>query len=262
MPLPTFSALVPAYLARRAEVAADQVGVSIAVHPGLRAAHVRPGQFVKVAVPVRAGVALEGVFAMWNAPLEDTLEDGGHDEDGTPSGPVPTLRFLLRTNNPEGGEAADALATLPIGAPVLVSEPAGAGFDLRRAEGRDLAFVATATAPAPVRAAIEHARATGLTTRHRSLDLGVRSPAHVAYEAELERHRAAGLELHVHCSEPDRDGTVHGVLAHEALLSRLEARGTVRETFVIAVGQPAMVTSLREGYVALGGEAADVITNY
>jgi hypothetical protein len=72
VPLPTFSALVPAYLARRAEVATDQIGVSIAVHPGLRAAHVRPGQFVKVAVPVRAGVALEGVFAMWNAPLEDT----------------------------------------------------------------------------------------------------------------------------------------------------------------------------------------------
>lgn len=262
MPLPTFSALVPAFLARREGAAIDQVAISLAVHPSLRAAHVRPGQFVKVVVPGATGAQHEGLFAMSNAPAEDTIEHDGVDDEGVPLGPTPTLRFLLRTNNPEGGEAAAALATQRIGAPVLVSEPAGVGFELARARGRHLAFLATGTAMAPVRAAIEQLLAEPVGAREVSLDLGVRSAAHVAYAQELARYRVAGLDVHVHFSEPREDGRVVGTLAHEALLSRLVDRGRVRDTFVVAVGQTAMVKELRARLVALGAEAGDIVSNH
>lgn len=262
MPLPTFSALVPAYLARRTEVATDQIAIAVAVHPALRALHVRPGQFVKMAVQGATGTHHEGLFAMSNAPLEDTIEDGGIDDDGTAIGPTSMLRFLLRTNNPEGGEAADALATLRIGAPVMVSEPAGVGFDFARARDRHLAFVATGTAMAPVRAGLEHALARPTGARSISLDLGLRSPAHLAHASELGRYRAHGIDTHVHYSEPLEDGSVIGPMAHEALLARVIEAERARDVFVVAVGQPAMVKDLRTRLVALGADPADVVSNY
>jgi ferredoxin-NADP reductase len=262
VPLPAFSELVPAFLVRRAVVAADQIAVSVAVPAGLRAAHERPGQFVKMAVIAPSGARREGLFAMWNAPLEDTAEDGGVDDAGDPIGPVSTLRFLLRTNNPEGGEAADTLASLPIGAPVLVSEPAGVGFDLSRSGGRHLAFVATGTALAPVRAGIEDALTHPPGSLSTSLDLGLRSPAHLPEPEALERYRRSGLEVHVHYSEPQPDGSVRGSLAHEALLARLLERGRIADTFVVAVGQPAMVKALRARLASLGGDPADVVSNH
>ncbi len=262
MPLPTFSALVPAYLARRTEIAADQISLALAVHPGLRAAHVRPGQFVKVAVRAAAGTEHEGLFAMENAPREDTVEDGGVDDEGHAVGPVSTLRFLLRTNNPEGGEAAAALAVMRIGAPLLVSEPAGVGFDLARSRGRHLAFVATGTAMAPVRAAIEHALMEPPGATSLSLDLGLRSPAHLAHARDLERYRATAIDVHLHYSEPLDDGSVVGPMAHEALLARLLETDRVKDVFVVAVGQPAMVKDLRARLVALGADPADVVSNY
>jgi NAD(P)H-flavin reductase len=246
VPLPTFSALVPATLASRRDVARDQIEIQLEVPASLRARHERPGQFVKVAVTGQDGLGHEGVFAMWNAP---------HDASGA-------LRFLLRTNNPEGGEAAARLASMPLGGALLVSEPAGSGFDLARARGRHLAFVATGTAIAPVHAGIEHALDRAAGAIDLSLDLGLRSPAHLANGPDLERQRARGLEVHLHYSEPSADGTVVGALAHEALLARLLERGTAKDTFVVAVGQPAMVKELRARLVALGGEAADVISNY
>lgn len=262
MPLPTFSALVPAYLARRTEVAADQIALSIAVPPGLRALHVRPGQFVKMSVRGQTGTDHEGLFAMSNAPLEDTTEDGGVEDDGTAIGPTSMLRFLLRTNNPEGGEAAAALGAMRIGSPVLVSAPAGVGFDFARAKGRHLAFVATGSAMAPVRAGIEHALATSVGARSISLDLGLRSPAHLAHAAELARYRDASVDVHVHYSEPLEDGSVIGPMAHEALLARLIETERAKEVFVVAVGQPAMVKDLRARLVALGADPADVVSNY
>lgn len=246
MPLPTFSTLVPATLASRRDVARDQIEILLEVPASLRARHERPGQFVKVAVTGEDGVGHEGVFAMWNAP---------HDA-------APTLRFLLRTNNPEGGEAAARLASLPLGSEILVSEPAGSGFDLGRARGRHLAFVATGTAIAPVHAGIEHALGTDVAAVTLSLDLGLRSPAHLASGSDLDRQRTRGLEVHLHYSEPATDGSVVGTLAHEALLARLAERGLVKDTFVVAVGQPAMVKELRARVVSLGGEAADVVSNY
>lgn len=249
MPLPAFSPLVPASLAARRGVAEDQVEVEIAVPPALAAAHARPGQFARLAVTDPTGTAHEGIFAMANAP-------------GEPVGEGPALRFLLRTNNPDGGEAAARLATMPIGGAVRVSEPAGDGFDLARAEGRLLCFVATGTAIAPVRAGIEATLASALRPRAISLDLGLRSPAHLPIEADLARWAARGVEAHLHYSVPREDGTVAGARAHDALLARLEARGAAREAFVVAVGQPEMVRELRARFVALGGRADDVVSNY
>jgi len=249
VPLPPFSGLIPAFLATRSEVAHDQVELTITVHPGLLEAHVRPGQFVKVRVLDGHGAPQEGVFAMANAP-------------GEVVGPEPGLRFLLRTNNPEGGEAAARLASMPVGGAVEISEPAGVGFDLTKARGRELCFVATGTAIAPVRAGIEAARARPVGARATSLDLGLRSPAHLAIARDLDIYRSEGIAVHLHYSTPREDGTVNGVLAHEALLERIETSGRAAESFVVAVGQPAMVKDLRARFVAPGGRPEDVVPNY
>lgn len=223
--------------------------IVVAVPSEVADAHRRPGQFAKLRVSDAGGRSHEGIFAMANAPNERC-------------GEFAAFRFLLRTNNPEGGEAAQRLATMPIGAPLEISEPAGPGFDLTRAHGRCLCFVATGTAIAPVRAGVESLLASDIAPKAISLDHGLRSRAHLAFGSDLERYARAGISVHVHFSEPGPDGVVRGTLAHRALLGRLEAEQRMRDALVIAVGQSAMIAELRAEFVARGGLADDVVSNH
>lgn len=241
MPLPTFSAYAPSHLVSRRPVATDQLVIELSAAPRALDQFALPGQFCRVRVTTDEGEAHEGIFAMLSAPAERAL------------------RFLIRTPNPEGGEAADALAQLAVGAPVEITDPAGDGFALARARGRDLFFVATGTAVAPVRSAIEHVLATRADYGALSLDHGLRSPGHLAIGDDVERWRAFGVDVRLHYSTPEPDGTVRGVRAHDVALER--ARDLSRAAFV-AVGQPAMVGELRELVAMRGGDPALVLHNY
>jgi ferredoxin-NADP reductase len=240
--LPTFSAYAPSRLVARRPVAIDQVEIEVAAPEGALARFERPGQFCRVRVADAAGAAQEGIFAMFSAPHEGAL------------------RFLLRTPSPEGGEAADALGAMPVGSAVEITMPAGEGFPLERALERDVHFVATGTAIAPARAAIEAV----LRARHRygrlSLDHGLRSPAHLAIAGDAERWRtSAGMEVRLHYSVPAPDGTLRGVRAQDAVAEHV--RDWSRAAFV-AVGQPEMVEELRAIVAARGGDPTLVLHNY
>lgn len=241
MNLPVFSEYAPATLLRARPAAAVQAFLEVRPRAGFAERHERAGQFCKIRVD-----AMEGIFAMYSAP--PFAERGGD----------PSLaRFLVRTGNPDGGEAADALAALPDGAPIEMTLPAGAGFDLERARGRSVYFVATGTAIAPVRAALEVALADRGAFGALSLDHGVRSEAHLAVAEEIARWRAAGVDVRVHLSAPV-DGEVRGVTVQDALRARAPELGGAA---VVAVGQPEMLESLRDEVIRLGGAPELFLTN-
>lgn len=234
MNLPAFTEYAPGTLLRARPAAREQAFVDVEPPPGFAAAYTRPGQFCKI----RVGDC-EGIFAMFSAPNEP-------------------LRFLVRVGTPEGGEAADCLAALPDGTPIEMTLPAGAGFPLERAHGRDVCFIATGTGIAPIRAAIEHVLADRARYGALSLDHGVRSEAHLAIGEDIARWRAAGVSVEVHFSAPDADGAVRGVTVQDALRAR---RPTLEGAAVVAVGQPEMLDALLQEVTRLGGAAELFLKN-
>lgn len=228
MRLPEFTELAPARLLRSRPAAAEQWFADVLPPDGFGEAYERPGQFCKI----RVG-GDEGIFAMYSAPGE------------------PGARFLVRVGNPIGGEAADALAALPDGAPIEMTLPAGEGFALEQARGRDLFFIATGTGIAPVRAALEWVLLRRGEYGAISLDHGLRSAAHLAIGDDLARWRDAGVDVRVHFSTPDVAGDVRGTTVQDALRER---GPDLRNAAVVAVGQPEMLESLLEEVVYLGGD--------
>lgn len=241
MPLPEFSPYLPSELRSREPVAADQMVIELAAPLDALDRYTRPGQFCRVRVTTEDGEAHEGIFAMLSAPHERAL------------------RFLIRTPNVEGGEAADLLAAAPVGSALEITMPAGEGFALDRSRGRDLAFVATGTAIAPVRAALETVLRDRGAWGALSLDHGLRSPEHLAIAGDVARWRGLGVEVRLHYSVPQPDGTVLGARAQDAAIERVR---DVRETAFVAVGQSAMVQELRELVALRGGDPSLVLHNY
>lgn len=135
------------------------VRVSLAVPPAVTASYVLPGQFHRV----RARDGVESHFAIASPPGAATFD------------------YLLRLN----GGAADALATLPLGASVEVTPAEGPGFPLEQAVGRDLLLVCTGTALAPMRSVLALV-ATRRDDFHRvTLVQGQRSPRQLPWLDEL-----------------------------------------------------------------------------
>lgn len=235
MSLPVFSEYAPARLLAARPAAAEQASVDVLPPDGFAERYTRAGQFCRICVEGQ-----EGIFAMFSAPGE------------------PGARFLIRVGNPEGGEAADAMAALPDDSPIEMSLPAGDGFALERARGRDLYFVATGTGIAPVRAAIESVLLERAAYGAITLDHGVRSEAHLAIGEDIARWRQAGVEVHVHVSTLSDDGTMRGMTVQGALRARAP---DLHRAAVVAVGQSAMLRALREDVLALGGNAELFLTN-
>ncbi len=242
MELPVFSPFTPSALVERRELAIDHIGFRVSATDDALEAFTRPGQFVKMRVRGADDAPHEGIFALASSPLERRLS------------------FIVRTRNAEGGEAADRIAELSIGTPLEMTLPAGDGFALERAEGRDVAFIAVGTAIAPVRSALEMILASRGDYGALSLDYGVRSLAHLPIAEDIDRWSARGVDVRLHLSVPRPDGTIEGVLAHMAYLDRVGARA--RDQAIIAVGHSAMVREVRDQVIALGGDPELVLHNY
>lgn len=245
MPLPIFSAYAPTVLVARRSVAADQSEIEVRPPDGALAAFRRAGQFCRIRVTTAQGAARDGIFALISSP-----------GDGT-------LRFLVRApspdGGPEGGEAADRLVAMPVPSPIEITMPAGDGFALERAIGRDVYFVATGTAIAPVRAAVEQV----LRDRDRygalSVDHGLRSPEHLAIAEDIARWRSMGVEVRLHYSEPTNAGAPRGVRVQQAVFEHVR---DVRRAAFVAAGQSAMLRELRARVVEHGGDPELVLHNY
>jgi len=232
--LPEFSGYAPATLVEAPPAAESQAFLSVEGPPGFTDAHTRAGQFCKMRVD-----GVEGIFAMLSAP-----------------GQAP--RFLVRTGNPDGGEAADALARLPAGSPIEMTLPAGEGFALERARGKDLCFVATGTGVAPVCAAIEHVLGRRERYGQISLDHGLRSARHLAIAEDIARWREAGVVVRLVYSSLGDDGALTGTTVQDSLR---KSAVSLADAFVVGVGQTAMIEALREVVIERGGTPDALLTN-
>lgn len=233
MRLPEFSAYEPARLIRARPAAAEQAFLRIEPPAGFLEAHTWPGQFCQIRLNDASGI-----FALLSSPGEAPC-------------------FLVRIGGPEGS-AADALAALDDGSPVEVSQPAGDGFGLERARGRDVRFVATGTGVAPVCAAIDHVLRERDAYGEISLDYGVKSAAHVAIGPSIERWRDAGVDVRIAYSRIDETGGLVGSSVQDSL------RAAVRDlagAAIVCAGQQEMLASLREIVAELGGDPDGLLTN-
>jgi len=232
--LPEFSDYLPATLIDSRPAAESQAFLSVEPPRGFVDEHTAAGQFCKMRV---AGV--EGIFAMLSAP-----------------GRAP--RFLVRTGNPDGGEAADALAALPARSPIEMTMPAGEGFALERATGKDLCFVATGTGVAPVCAAIEHVLSRREEYGRISLDHGLRTARHLAIADDIERWRESGVVVRLVYSSLDEAGALTGITVQDSLR---QSATDLADAFVVGVGQSAMIEALRELLRDHGGAPDALLTN-
>jgi CDP-4-dehydro-6-deoxyglucose reductase len=240
--LPVFSAFEPSALVERATETSEHVVFSVHADDDLRAAYRAPGQFVKMRVRSESSTTHEGIFAIASAPFEQKLA------------------FLIRTNNPVGGEAADRIARMPIDAPIEITRPAGDGFAIHRAANRDLAIVAVGTAMAPIRSVVETLlHEPTLRPRSISIDYGLRSPLHLPFARDVDGWRSSGVSVALHVGEVRPDGSHVGPRAQDALFDHVDAKNL---PVVIAVGPDALVAEVRARYAALGGDPADVLHNY
>ncbi len=106
-------------------------GIRVRLPPALAAAHVLPGQVVKLRTP-----AGEAFFALASAPDPGGLAD-----------------LLVK----RGGRVADAvIAQASPGSELDMSPPFGDGFPVREAEGRDVLLFAAGSAIAPIRALVQY----------------------------------------------------------------------------------------------------------
>jgi NAD(P)H-flavin reductase len=138
---------------------AELRGIRLALPPALAAAHVRPGQIVKI----RAAPG-EGFFALASAPDPSAEAD-----------------LLVK----RGGRVADAaIARAEPGATLSITPPFGKGFPVEDAEGRDVLLFAAGSAIGPIRSLVQH------LVRHRerfgrvTLFYGQRRGGEFAYVAE------------------------------------------------------------------------------
>lgn len=232
-PLETFQ---PAVLRSARATAVEQAILLIDAPPGFDASYRRPGQFAWIQVDGEVGI-----FAMATRPSE------------TP------VRFLVRTEGTDGGDAADRLAALPDGSEIQMTLAAGAGFATERAEGSHLFLVATGTGIAPVMSVLEEVLCA--PERYESITLihGVKTPSHLTVGDAIDRWRRSGVETHLCYSRAEGpDGSSRHRRVQGAFDEMLHAPSA---TSVVAVGQPEMVESLRATFVERGGPPERFLTN-
>ncbi len=212
-------------------------GIRVARPPALAAAHVLPGQVVKIRTP-----AGEGFFALASAPAQSGAAD-----------------LLVK----RGGRVADAIAAeaLP-GAALELTAPFGAGFPVREAEGRDVLLFAAGSAIGPIRALVQHLVRERDRVGRITLFYGQRRGDEFAYRAEYldwERH---GVRVILCPSGADDAWT--GVRGRVQEVARSVAFGGAPPQDVVAFvsGMTAMVDDVRRTLAAAGVPPGRVHANF
>ena len=214
-----------AVLSGRRDAGGGLLLITLLVEPAVASSYRAPGQYVEVTVPKGAGF-----FVLGGEPGDTAWE------------------LLVRN----AGDAADALATLPVGSPIDVSRPHGAGFPLDRARGRTRAVVVVGSALGAARPVLRKRIADGEGART-SAFIGVRSAADVPLASEVEewsRHARVVLclsqaELEHHRALLPGAARTAGYV-QDAVRTSLDASTLAPDALVFAAGPSAMLAELRE----------------
>jgi NAD(P)H-flavin reductase len=203
----------------------------------LPAAHVAPGQYVKLALPDSEGGAPR-TYAIASPPGSDIIE------------------LLLKV--PEE-QVAPMLALGPDDR-VSMSGPRGAGFPVQKARGHHLWLFATGSGIGPLRAVLEHL----LPWRGEVLDItlmyGVRDPSELAFTDRFGAWADRGVRVVPVVSRPP-PGSWDGATGHvqDHLQKTLEQR---KKTLAFVCGLPAMDRDVTAQLLQRGVGTTQVFRNW
>jgi sulfhydrogenase subunit gamma (sulfur reductase) len=201
----------------------------------LAGAHAVAGQYVKLTLEGHK----EAFFALASAPGEDRFE------------------LLLKT----GAPLADAVVALADGATVQISAPAGKGFPLDQAEGKQLLLFATGSGISPIRSVVSQVRLERAAFGPVTLFFGVRTPSNFAFEDEFHEWEAEGIKVVRTVSQPGASGwkgLTGYVQTHLTELGEGDLSGAV----AFLVGQKAMVQGVTEALLRRGMKRESVFLNF
>jgi len=169
------------------------------------------------------------------------------------------------------GGAADALATLPLGAPITIAGPKGAGFSVERMRSRHVVVAVVGSALGVARPVLRRRIADGAATATH-LFLGLRAPTELAIASEVAEWAASGVSIVLCLSRTELDHhpevlpaaqRVAGYVQH-ALARALQTGQVTHGTLVIAAGSDAMLADMRSmatGPSTAAGPSVEVLTN-
>jgi NAD(P)H-flavin reductase len=175
----------------------------------------------------------------------------------SPADPTGSWEILVRS----GGAAADAIASLPVGASMEVSRPRGPGFPMDRVlnGARDIFLVCAGAGIAALRPVLHAIQAHRTQLDGVRLYHGVETRAHAAFCTEIDALTKMGLAARLCTSQEDAGpGTARGYV-QDVLVSDGTALG---DAVVVAAGPAGLVRALKDGLPAIGLAAGAVLTNW
>jgi sulfhydrogenase subunit gamma (sulfur reductase) len=163
-----------------------------------------------------------------------------------------------------GGDVADALLALGIGAEVVLSAALGDGFPVAEVAARRLFVVATGSGIAAVRPVLSERIRRGAVAST-EVFVGVRTRDELPLPDDISEWKRAGVPVTVCLSRevaPEERGLFRGYV-QEALRQRAESEpAALVGAAIFAAGVTAMVDAVRILAASLGVREADVRTNY
>jgi NAD(P)H-flavin reductase len=203
---------------------------------GLAAAHVTPGQVLRVRAPGGG----EGYFALASAPRA-------------------RAELLVK----RGAPVADAIiAHARAGATLEVSAPFGRGFPVEHADSHEVLLFAVGSGISPIRALVTHFIATRAPLGRVTLWYGQRGESDFAFAREHDAWTGAGVRLRLCCSGAPSTAWTGG-RGHVQDVARLDlAGGSLDGAVAYLCGMKGMVASVRELLATVGVPAERTFLNY
>lgn len=198
----------------------------------LKSAYTTPGQYLELS----PGGDLKSYFAIANAPGGDTFE------------------LLVK----RGSAVADALAVKQAGDTVRTKPPAGKGYRIDEARGKDVLLFAAGSGIAPIRAALLHLLASRKDFGKIVLYYGQQRPGDFAFAGEIDSWRQ-GAEVVRACSQ--NGGDWRGPTGHVQDAFRANPP-VVLDAVAFVCGMKGMVAGVTEALEAARVPRSKVFQNF
>lgn len=201
---------------------------------GFATAHTTAGQYVQI----QEGDAKPGFFALACGPGRGRFE------------------FLIK----RGAPLADALAAKKAGDSIKLTAPAGKGYPLAQAEGKDVCLFAAGSGIAPLRAAIHAILNERAKYGNVCLYYGARSANSFAFADEMKSWAAQGVDICRVCSQA-QPGSWSGATGHvqQALANQ---KPDLSKACAFACGMKGMVEGVKAACAELGLPPERVYQNF
>lgn len=210
--------------------------LTLAVPPtDLLAGYRVPGQYVQI----KEGEGKPGFFAIANGPGGETFE------------------FAIKGGSP----LADALIAKRPGDMLAITVPAGKGYPMAEARGRDVVLFAAGSGIAPVRAVVHEILKQRDAYGSVKLYYGARTAASFAFDAELSAWLTQKIEVTRICSQPGT-GTWNGITGHVQDVFRQRKPHVTAETCIFACGMKGMIEGVKAACQELGVPPTRVFQNF